>query len=63
MGKHTTPYDIKTVLPPLCTGAVGMHTRGTRPYPGERVSGLRLKAQLQSAQEKAKKGDFWTQGA
>lgn len=63
MGKHTTPYDIKTVLWLLCPDAVGMHKRGTWPYPEERVAGLRLKAQLQPAQEEAKKGDLWTQGA
>lgn len=43
MDKHIPPYDIKTVLWQLCTCAVGMHKRGTWPYPGARVSQLSLK--------------------
>lgn len=43
MDKHIPPYDIKTVLWQLCTCAVGMHKRGTWPYPGARVSWLSLK--------------------
>lgn len=61
VGKHITPYGIRTELWQVCTGAMGMQKRSTWPYPGLGLSELRLKDQLQPAEEEAEKGDFQTE--
>lgn len=61
VGKHITPYGIRTELWQVCIGAMGMQRRGAWPYPGLGLSELRLKDQLQPAEEEAEEGDFQTE--